>query len=267
MNLKRKPLYSFKSDAKVGCTPLEIKFKATNGDPVDQIDYRWYFGDGEFAIGQDVAHTYFRPDRNYDLALNAVSTLTGCSDSLFNSKYVSVYPRPEAGFYMTPEVAYNDDAMVSFTDQSIDANKFVWDFGDGKQSTLQNPTHQFETVGPHIIVQTVFNQYNCADSASKVLMVALGKVYAPNAFSPKALNMIDREFKLYSNGVADQGYHLQIFSRWGEVVFECNNEIKAWNGYLSNGKMALNGTYIWILEFTDALGKRHKQKGTVLLVY
>lgn len=267
LNIKRKPLYSIKSDAKAGCTPLTVKFTATTSDPVDRLDYKWYFGDGSSATGQEVSHTFFRPDRSYELAQKAVSSTTGCADSLYSNKYILAYPKPEAGFSMDPEIAYNDEPLVSFTDKSINAVRYLWDFGDGKQSSLSNPTHQFESVGALKILQKVYNQYNCADSTSKVLMVVLRKIYAPNAFSPKAPNMIDRVFKLYSPGIVEQGYHLKIFGRWGDVVFECTNEIKAWDGTLSNGQMALNGTYIWILEFTDALGISHQQKGTVILVY
>jgi hypothetical protein len=98
-------------------------------------------------------------------------------------------------------------------------------------------------------------------------VVGLSKIYTPNAFSPGAVNPVDREFKLFSNGVVAEGYHLKILSRWNDVVFECHNEIKAWDGKLINGTMAQSGNYIWILEFTDFLGRKHRQMGSVMLVY
>jgi hypothetical protein len=99
------------------------------------------------------------------------------------------------------------------------------------------------------------------------LMVVLRKIFTPNAFSPNAVNLIDREFKPFSNGIMESGYHLKILSRWNDVVFECKNEIKGWDGKLSNGTYAQPGNYIWILEFVDFLGKSHRQMGTVMLVY
>ena len=267
LNFKRKPVFSFGSDAKVGCTPLQIKFKATPGDPVDMIGYHWNFGDGRSISGQEVSPTFSQPDRYYDLAIKAVSSTTGCSDSLLAKDYILTYPNPKAGFSMNPEIAYNDASLVSFSDQSKDAVRYLWDFGDGKRSNLGSPSHKYELVGARKVLQTVYSQFNCSDTTSKYLMVVLRKIFAPNAFSPSAFSLIDREFKLSSNGVLEEGYHLKILSRWNDIVFECKNEIKGWDGKLSNGSMAQPGNYIWILEFTDFQGNAHRQMGTVMLIY
>ena len=113
----------------------------------------------------------------------------------------------------------------------------------------------------------VFNEYLCSDTVTHRLLVAFDRIFAPTGFSPNAPNMIDREFKLGSDGIATAGYHLTILSRWNDVVFEARDEIKGWNGQLSNGSFAPAGTYLWILDFKDFLGRKHRQNGSITLVY
>ncbi len=51
------------------------------------------------------------------------------------------------------------------------SGNFVWDFGDGNTSTLQNPCHTFATAGDYTITLSV-NAPNCIASSSAVLTVA-----------------------------------------------------------------------------------------------
>jgi len=267
LNLKRKPVFSFRSDLKTGCAPLLVTFNAKSVDSVDKIDFQWDFGDGDAKSGADVDHTYLKPDQLFDLEVNVISKTTGCSGLIEEKDYILTYPNPTAGFSMTPDMAYNDQSLVSFLDQSTSALLYDWDFGDGSRSELKNPSHNYERVGIMKVQQHVFNEFNCSATATKDLVIAMNKIYAPNAFSPNAKNIVDREFKLYADGVRTDGYHLKILSRWNDVVFECRNEIKGWDGKMADGKDAQTGSYIWILEFTDFMGKTHKQTGPVMLIY
>ncbi|MCX6221576.1 MAG: PKD domain-containing protein [Bacteroidia bacterium] len=266
INLKRKPVFSFTSDVRSGCAPLHVRFKAKPNDAFDQLDYQWSFGDGTTQSGDEMLHSFLIPDHSFDIQVNALSKITGCRAMVEEKKYISVCPNPKAGFSMNPYMVYNDQPLVSFADRSIGAIHFDWDFGDGTRSVLQNPSHNFGSVGIKKIIQTVYNEFDCSDTTGKELVVAIHKIFTPNAFSPRAKNPADRQFLLYINGVQTDGYHLKILSRWNDVVFECKNEIKGWDGRLSDGSMAQVGNYIWILEFIDFLGKAHRQTGTVMLL-
>lgn len=264
--VKRKPVFSFSTDPEEGCTPLNVDLQAETGDPADKVTYSWLIGDESAILGQAVTHEFSSPGQ-YSVYLRAVSELTGCADSAGGMNRILVFPNPEAGFSFFPAMVYNDQPNVSFLDASRDANRYLWDFGDGTTSGLQNPDHKYGTVGIKKVLQTVYNEYDCSDTTSRYLTVAMSKIFTPNAFSPNASNSVDREFRLFANGVVADGYHLKILSRWNDVIFECKNEIKGWDGKLSNGKMAPPGNYVWILEFRDFLGLPHRQSGTVLLFY
>ncbi len=50
-----------------------------------------------------------------------------------------------------------ENGFVQFTDLSLNATSWNWDFGDGYSSTLKNPVHQYYSSGPHIVCLTVEN--------------------------------------------------------------------------------------------------------------
>ena len=267
LTIKRKPLFSLEADTRIGCPPLKVALAARTGDGTDRIDYHWDFGDGITSTGQDVSHTYMIADKYFDLSLQAISKITGCSGSIAEKGYIRVYPKPVAGFSWTPPEVFNDQPDVSFNDKSIDAESYHWDFGDGSQSDLKEPSHKYEDVGTMKVIQSVYNQYQCADTLISNLVVGLRKLYIPNAFSPMADNIVDRVFIPYAKGVNKEGYRLRILSRWNDVIFDSKNQLLGWDGKLNNGTMAQAGNYLWILEFVDFEGKAHRQNGTVMLIY
>ncbi len=264
---KRKPVFSFSSSSKDGCAPFPVNFKAKPDDEVDQQTYKWEFGDGEKGAGADINHSYLISNLEHDVRLSAVSSLTGCMDSLFKPKYIVIHPIPKAGFIMDHDMVFNDMPSVAFTDQSENSVNFDWDFGDGLHSREKDVVHNFDGSGERKILQTVYNQFDCQDTISKKIMIVFNKLYPPNAFSPNSTVVDDRTFKLYSSGIMKEGYHLVIISRWNDIVFECRNEIKGWDGKLTNGNYAPSGNYIWILECIDTIGRPHRQTGSLALVY
>jgi len=265
--VKRKPVFSFTSSVKDGCAPLPISFKASPDDPVDQLNFKWEYGDGEKGSGENVSHSYLIPNLDHDIGLSAVSSITGCTDSLLKPKYIVIHPVPKAGFEMDHDIVFNDNPKISFTDHSVNAVNYSWDFGDGLHSGEKDVVHSFDGAGVRKILQTVYNQFDCQDTTSKNITIVFNQLYPPNAFSPNSSVVVDKIFKLYTSGIVNEGYHLTIISRWNDVVFECKNEIKGWDGKMENGSYAPPGAYIWILECFDIIGRPHRQTGALTLVY
>ena len=265
--LKRKPLFSLLTPIGSGCAPLTVQMNAKAGDLVDKILYQWLFGDGTFQSGNNISHVYAHADQPYDLTLIAASEATGCKDTLLVPHFVTVNPSPKAAFAIPQQIYYLENPSVSFQNESQAADRFAWDFGDGTISADKNPIHTYTMAGNRTVILEAANGFGCSDTTSAQIAIAMTKIYAPNAFSPNATNQPDREFKLYANGVIAMGYHLKIISRWNDVVFECKNLINGWDGHLPDGSMAPPGTYIWILEFNDFMGKSHRQEGSVVLIF
>jgi len=263
----RKPSFSINSSSNTGCPPFEILFSAETGDVVDKVGYSWNFGDGTIKSGDKINHLYEIPNHSYDVVLTGLSSVTGCSDTIIRRGLIRSYPIPTAEFGMDNKIVYNDKPNVNFLNSSSGANSYLWKFGDGSTSDLANPSHYFKSTGHFNVLLEVFNEFFCSDTVSHRLLVAFDRIFPPNAFSPNAPNIVDREFRLASDGIAVDGYHLRILSRWSDVVFEIRDEIKGWDGRMQNGSPSPSGTYVWILNFTDFLGRKHRQTGTVTLIY
>ncbi|MEP0987037.1 S8 family serine peptidase [Ekhidna sp.] len=80
-----------------------------------------------------------------------------------------------ADFEMSTDTLYLDHPttnVVQFTDQSIDAISWSWDFGQGTSSSLQNPLLSFSEAGTYTINLSIENAQGCVDSLSKNLVVA-----------------------------------------------------------------------------------------------
>ncbi len=265
--VKRKPDFSIKSSSNAGCTPFEPLLSGNTADRVDKVNYSWNFGDGTSGSGDQVKHEYSEPNQKYDVILSALSSTTGCTDTIISKEFLWVYPKPKAAFTMDHKIVYNDKPTVNFSSQSIEAEEYYWDFGDKLTSDLKDPSHYYKVPGYRTVLLEVFNQYQCSDTISDRLLVAFDRIFAPTGFSPNAPNVVDREFRLGSEGIATDGYHLTILSRWNDIVFEIRNEFKGWSGIMPNGSLAPAGTYVWILNFSDFLGRSHRQTGTITVVY
>lgn len=267
--VKRKPDFSIQSDLLIGCIPFEPTLSGVinANDLVDKVDFNWDFGDGTTGFGSPVMHTYTDSGKNYTPVLTGKSSVTGCENSITEPDYLKTYPKPTANFSMNHEIVYNDKPTVEFTNLSTGANSYLWNFGDGLTSNLSEPSHNYAVTGCQTVLLEAFNEFNCSDTISHKLLVAFDRLFPPTGFSPNAPKEIDREFKLNAEGIAPQGYHFTVLSRWNDIVFEAKDEIKGWDGRMKNGSFAPAGAYVWILNFTDFLGRRHQQNGTVTLVY
>jgi PKD repeat protein len=268
--LKRKPDFTIASTLLSGCVPFEPTLSGliNISDLADKVDFTWDFGDGSTGTGSSVAHTYNDPGKSYNITLAGKSSLTQCANEFAEFGLLKTYPKPKAAFSMDHKVVYNDKPDVKFTDLSTGKpSSWLWDFGDGVNADIQNPMYHFVKMGHQKVWLKVTNDELCTDTVSQNILVAFDRLFPPTGFSPNAPNHADRQFLLNSEGIVPGGYHFSVLSRWNDLIFEAKDEIKGWDGRMKNGALAPAGAYVWMLNFTDFLGRRHRQTGTVTLVY
>ena len=264
---KRKPLFSISLDTIGGCPPLETTMQLTTTDSVDVVDYFWDLGNGKTGKGISVSEVYTEPDQQIDVSVVAVSSQTQCSDTLFLPGKVFVYPVPVVAFSPNPPDVLISNPVVLFENYSQGATLFDWDFDDGNFSAEAQPEHRFGKMDLYNVRLLAANDFGCADSALANVTVSFDRVFPPTAFSPNASKTEDREFRIYSEGIVNDGYNLLIFNRWGEVIFESINQETGWDGTMKNGQNAPAGVYSWVIQYFDFLGKKHNQQGTVTLIF
>ena len=136
--------------------------------PPGITSYDWYFGDGNHSTEAEPAYTYAGPGI-YELKL-VINKGQLCEDSAIAE--VKVFP----GFAPDFEALGTCKGFpVQFNDKTIAdhgiVNKWVWDFGDGGTSTLQNPTHTFPVAKDYTVSLAVTSSVGCWATSTKVLKI------------------------------------------------------------------------------------------------
>jgi PKD repeat protein len=118
--------------------------------------WKWFFGDGDSSTLQNPVHTY-QFAGTYDVTLIAYNLVGSDTMTKINHVTITVPPLPVAEFSATP-LTVPVGLPVQFTDQSLNAPiSWLWDFGDGQTSTLQNPQHAYQLIDTFSVKLIVTN--------------------------------------------------------------------------------------------------------------
>lgn len=244
------PYADFEPDTS-GCSPLTIQFinKSKHGE-----SYYWDFGDNVFSDEKNPVHTYYVPG-NYIVKL-IVNNITGQS---VHSGIIKVYQNPSSVFNAYPTEVINNQQIVVFYNYSHYDSLYLWDFGDGHTSTEENPHHKYAKPGSFTVSLTVISKDGCIDSSVLETPIRVewkeGNMKFPNVFKwnetgptggywSEGLNpQMDFVFRPFFVNVIE--YKLQIFNRWGVLIYESDDLYKGWDGYFKDGNLALQGVYVW----------------------
>jgi gliding motility-associated-like protein/uncharacterized repeat protein (TIGR01451 family) len=226
----------------IGCDPLTIQLTNTS---TEQFNCVWDLGNGSTLNGCDVSYTFDNPGC-YDITLT-VTSLLGCSNFVQYGDIVCVLPSPTAGIEVNPEWLDSSDPSVEVANTSIGAVSYLWDMGDGSELlTVNQPglyTYPLYQLDEYTITQIVTAENGCTDTAFYTVEIDNDLlIYVPNTFTPDN-DEYNQQFKPV---VASQitAYHLSIYNRWGEILFESFDKNVGWDGTY-NGTVVQNGTYIW----------------------
>lgn len=175
-----------------------------------------------------------------------------------------------AGFYANPPEVLYLDPTVTFRNTSTNAISYQWNFGDDSpMETIDNPIHTFPPVpGFYNVSLVVLSPSGCTDTLIIPVRVVYNlNFYVPTAFTPNG-DMINEEFKVYSDGINYNDFEIVICDRWGHQVFYTTNPFETWNGALNNeGEILPDGIYVYRCRFTQLYDNiEHKFMGKVALI-
>jgi gliding motility-associated-like protein len=91
-----------------------------------------------------------------------------------------------------------------------------------------------------------------------------GEVYFPNTFTPNGDTKND-DFGPLGNIAAISNYRLQVYNRYGELVFSTRDPIERWNGFYKS-KLNSPGSYVWYVTYTYKGRIKRSEQGTVTLL-
>src|ERR1035437_1401121 len=157
---------------------------------------------------------------------------------------------------------------VNFNNNSVNGNSFIWNFGDGNSSTTFNASHTFSIPGIFKVSLISFNDAASCKSIPDSMFINITVdncgIYIPNIFTPNGDGKND-----FFNIIADNytNFHLIIFNRWGDKVFESTDQSIEWNGKINNtGENSPDGSYYYFLIVKDQAGKDYNYKGFLTLI-
>ncbi|MEP7167849.1 MAG: PKD domain-containing protein [Bacteroidota bacterium] len=161
------PVASFNISDSIGCSALNVSF--TNSS-ANGTSYQWNFGDGTISTQNAPVHNYSLPGI-YNVLL-ITTAQGGCSDTLNFPNAIQVYEKPVADFVanVTEGCAPLNVGFTSQTSGTQNAT-FLWDFGNGFTSTLENPLMVFNTPGTYTVTLTVTNSGICSDIKTKTAYI------------------------------------------------------------------------------------------------
>jgi len=157
---KISPVADFTANKTKGIVPLTVKFTDTSTN--NPTGWNWNFGDETNSTEQNPEHTFSKVGV-YNVTLVATNG-DGSSDKSMNITVDSVPTTPVASF--------TANLTVKFTDTSTNnPNKWNWDFGDGTNSTEQNPVHVYDKEGTYHVTLAATNDGGSSDVRSMVITV------------------------------------------------------------------------------------------------
>jgi gliding motility-associated-like protein len=142
----------------LGCVPFTTSL--TGVSPLTTTHYFWFFGDGDSASGTFVTHTFVDTGTYRILQVSIDSNACVNIDSNY-ATVVVIDDFVKAQFAVNTINDCDSDLYVQMVDQSINAVKYFWDFGDGTNSTLQNPDHHYYQPDSYTITLIVIDTTRC----------------------------------------------------------------------------------------------------------
>ncbi|MFT3884160.1 MAG: PKD domain-containing protein [Flavobacteriales bacterium] len=254
-----------------GCVPYTLALTNTS---LQAIGYQWDFGDGGTSTADNPVYTWTRPGV-YTVTLTAQGVGGGQATAV-KVDSVIVHPRANAYFVLQPNEVVVPTGPLFTYNLSDNADQYVWDFGDGGTSTETAPVHYYTAPGTYDVWLVANNQWNCPDTfavPAAVTAIAAGELHFPNAFTPGNSGPTDGVYDPTSfdndfffpvyKGVQD--YHLQVFDRWGELIYESFDVRKGWDGYY-RGRPAKQDVYAWKAYARFSSGQETTLTGDVTLL-
>ena len=161
-----------------------------------------------------------------------VGSCTGC-----DTVVVTVNPAPSASFIQ--DINGYD---VQFLYMGTPVQNYTWDFGDGGNSSLMDPTHTYAGAGNYGVLLTVSNNGCTSTYFSEIELFAPGNdAHLINVITPNG-DGINDAFDLQLEGY--KKVTILILNRWGNIMQVLTGTQLTWDGMV-NGNKAVEGVYFY----------------------
>jgi gliding motility-associated-like protein len=241
----------------------ELSTVASTSTPSGEIvAYAWEV-DNTPVNGNETMQTAMSASGQYDVQLIVTNT-AGCQDTAYQTASLVVMDAPTADFDFELFPQNVGSLTVNFKDQSSpDVVYRAWSFPGQPPSYLKDPLVTFNQKGKLKIILYTENIAGCFDTAMRTIDFEPAiSILVPSAFSPNG----DTKNEGFGPAFIERNsnYTMQIFTRWGELVFETDDVSKRWDGTYK-GADCPAGVYLYVIGYVNDY-RYQAVKGTVNLV-
>jgi PKD repeat protein len=211
------------------------------------VNWDWTFYDEKGIAGKaEAKNPGFTYKIQGDYLVNLkVTDEYGCTDTI--NQYVTTWNVPKSSFTYSDNFD-NVQGQLQLENNSVDATKYYWDFGDGNDSYAENPVAFYKNEGAYEISLVTWNDKKCSDTVTAKYEFLVKGLYIPNAFSP---NNTKTEVRLLKPvGINLVQYRFEVFDRWGDLIWWSDKldaegaPVEGWDGKYK-GTLMPEGAYPW----------------------
>lgn len=256
---------SFITDANEGCVPQTVTFTNTT-DPTSLGGNCTWTIDGQQIGGCDEVTFDLLQSGCYDVSLE-IETNDGCINSVTYDDFVCLEDYPIANFEHLPINPTVINNTINFSNTSVGASSYIWTATGQNASNQVNPSMTFKvTSGQELVTINVcleaISDYGCRDTICKeITFQEEFAIYVPNTFTPDKDDYNETFLPVFPPNIEISKYHLTIYNRWGELLFESFDPEGGWRGTygVNSGNIVKEGVYVWKISFVNPLNNEAKE--------
>lgn len=259
------PLVVVEPSVFLGCAPATVTFNNLS-EPVNELyGVEWTFSDGQTSTDISPSVTFLEPGV-YGASVRITSPF-GCTIAENYPNWIETRPSPTALFSFLPAEPSIFEPDVDFIDESIDANRWTWRFGDGGFSSDQSPSYTYRDTGVFEVDLVVQHPSGCTDTLTRLLdILPEVTLFFPNAFTPNNDGLHETFTGVgFTEGITN--YQMTIWNRWGAEIWSSEDISEGWRGTKGDtSELVPEGVYAYKVNYTGPRGERKEERGAVSVI-
>lgn len=180
----------------------------------------------------------------------------GCT--MKDTVFVDLYPKPYIIASSDQYLFEGDEAILTATSSS--SGTIYWSPTEFLSCVMCSQTIASPPVSSRYVV-TIIDENGCKAS-DDVWIYFEPLVFVPNTFTPDG-DEFNGLFLVQGGNIRD--FELNIFNRWGQLIFTSNDIKIGWDGTYK-GTICQDGTYTWKISYKDLRDNEFKRVGHVNLI-
>jgi len=232
----------------------------------------WDFGDGNQSILENPFHE-FENTGQYTVKLTSYGSDKNEENIISKQLTVVESVSPVACFTYSSEShdlgeEIQIDEEISFNNCSENAELYLWEFGDGEQTTDKNPSHSYDECGSYVVKVTAYRSDSLEDFTMKTIDVSASTSMTLTTVDTTERILTECEVYLFDN--EDDMWNLEnevgygLTDSNGEILFDNLQPIVY---YVFAGKIITDNT-LWVaFVYTPELEKGENNEFVITLQY